>query len=484
MTFLSLDTLLNPGYFLEYFSYLGTLPLFTMLWRIFVDGGWLPAIFIFGQGFWKLWVLWRQDKFYATITFTTLAINIPKDNEQTPKSVEQIFTQISGGFSMLDLYQQYWEGKFQPTFSFEIVSIEGHIQFLVHCQSRFRDLIESAIYSQYPDSDIIEVNDYTGKVAHYFPDAEYNMIGSEWVLKKGAHLPLRTYIQFEHNLSENQYFKDPMNPMLEVMSSLKKGEQMWFQILMTPTNEDWKKEGEAEVDKMVGKKPPEHKPSFIQRVLLFPIEFLLKVIGSIINPEPADAHKKEEKKEDPFKFLAMTPGERVTVELAQQKLAKIGLKSKIRWLYIGKHGPFTKARFASMKGSMNQYNALNANSLGLYGPMVPKDDYFWQRWKVNQKKSKLMKYYCNRSNKGCPPYVLNTEELATIYHYPFGEMKTPTVKKTDARRGEPPIQLPTEDDEHRWAYEAIKQIKKNDKPAQKAPEDDEEDLPDNLPTAH
>ena len=77
--------------------------------------------------------------------------------------------------------------------------------------------------------------------------------------------------------------------------------------------------------------------------------------------------------------------------------------------------------------------------------MTPKGDYFWQRWSENEKKMKVLRNYRNRSGRGAPPYVLNIEELATIYHFPMVSVKAPLVKKTEAKRAEPPPSLPTDD---------------------------------------
>jgi hypothetical protein len=41
------------------------------------------------------------------------------------------------------------------------------------------------------------------------------------------------------------------------------------------------------------------------------------------------------------------------------------------------------------------------------------------------------------------PFVLNTEELATIYHFPGNVSATPTLPKIASKKSEPPANLPT-----------------------------------------
>ena len=40
------------------------------------------------------------------------------------------------------------------------------------------------------------------------------------------------------------------------------------------------------------------------------------------------------------------------------------------------------------------------------------------------------------------PFVLTTEELATIYHFPGGVAQTPTFGRIPSRKGEAPVDLP------------------------------------------
>ena len=41
-----------------------------------------------------------------------------------------------------------------------------------------------------------------------------------------------------------------------------------------------------------------------------------------------------------------------------------------------------------------------------------------------------------------PRFVLTTEELATIYHFPTEESKAPGIQRISSKKGEPPTNLP------------------------------------------
>ncbi|HRH23679.1 MAG TPA: hypothetical protein PK295_03540, partial [Candidatus Magasanikbacteria bacterium] len=75
--------------------------------------------------------------------YVVLAIDIPLLNVQTPKAVEQLFSHLAGVFSKPDLKGKFYDGYKQKWFSFEVISIEGYIQFLIWTEEQYRDLIET-----------------------------------------------------------------------------------------------------------------------------------------------------------------------------------------------------------------------------------------------------------------------------------------------------------------------------------------------------
>lgn len=460
---------LNLGYFVE----LGNLAMPQIFVRLFLDGGWILIVLVLLRGFWMLWVDSRQTKYASGVAYTLLAIDIPRDNLQTPKAVEQIFAQISGAYSGLDRFEKYWTGKFQLSISFEIVSVGGYVQFLVHTPHKYRDLVEAAVYAQYPSAEIIEVLDYTERVPSNHPHPEWDIFGTEFVLKRPHHLPLRTWLQFEH-MSAEDTFKDPLSGVLEVLSSLKQGEQMWIQFILTPTDDAWRKDAEKEVDKLLGKKVVASR-GMVSAALELPGGMVNEAIEQITGAawEENTAVKKEE---DPA-MMRMSPGERNVLEAVQMKLSKIGFYTKIRMVYSGRRDVFSKGRVTAIKGAFSQFGSLDMNQLKGYSRVIPKSDYFYQRWNVNTKKSNLVRAYKGRSGCGATPYILNVEELATLFHFPMMDIKAPLVSKTEAKRSEPPAKLPTEETVRDRPFKPVPPPEPAPKPQDEAPEGPPSNLP-------
>ncbi|MEK7615000.1 MAG: hypothetical protein AAB431_01290 [Patescibacteria group bacterium] len=415
-------------------------PIDVILSYFLVWFGWIPIVMTIIWGVVQMWVNYRQGKYSTTLKFIVLAVDVPSLTEQTPKALENLFSNLYGAKSTLTWKEQWIIGKYQPSFSFEIISSEGYIQFLIRTQTRFRDMIEAGIYAHYPDAEIAEVEDYTQYFPTEFPDAEYEMWGGEFTLDKPDMFPIRTYVDFEDKLTGE--IKDPLGNTLEQMAKMRPGEHFWFQMLVQPSSNDWVKPGIKRLNEAAGKAEKVKKSmllSGVEAALSWPIGIVaqattLDLSGLFGGKTEAD---KPERVFLPFQ-------ESKEIEAIYNKITKVGLGCKIRILYVAKKNVYVKVeRTGIVKGILNQYAHLTLNKFTLFIPQVPKDDYFWMRWEYTTKQRTLMGAYKRRSwGVGANPINLNVEELASLWHFPAISIKAPLIKKAEARRGEPPVGLP------------------------------------------
>lgn len=415
-----------------------------VLYQLLVWFGWVPIAFTIVWGMCQVWKNHRQGIFNAGLKHVLLAVDVPAITEQTPKAVENLFTTLAGAYSNLTWKETWILGKFQPAFSFEIVSTEGTVQFFIRCQTKYRDGVEASIYAHYPDAEINEVEDYAAGFPTHYPNDTHEMWGAELTLKKDEIIPLRTYKDFEDMLTKE--IKDPLATVLEQLARMRPGEHYWIQILCQVCNNDWQKAGIEYINKLYGVEKPLKEGGFtagIRSLLSIPDEVLAKTIGINLSGMLLGAAPKA-KEQDQWKAFKLTPTEIEQAKAVLLKIGKPGFLTKIRVVYTARKEAYNKgARILFIKGMFNQYSHLNLNGLGFAPLTIPKDDYFWQKWSYTTKQANLMIGYQARSmGIGATPKVFNSEELASLWHFPAIGIKAPLIKKSEAKRAEPPTGLP------------------------------------------
>jgi hypothetical protein len=430
---------------------LADLPFFVFIWRLITAGGWIIFTFLF------LWAISEIIRYRKEINeeknkkYVLLGIDIPRDNPHGPEVTERLFAHLATAGSA-EGFKASASIFTQPRFSFEIVSINGRIQFLVRTQQEYRELVESAFYGEYPNTEIYEVEDYTKDIPDKFPNEEYNLWGTEMVLYNHEAFPIRTYHAFEHPLSGE--FKDPLSNLLEVLAKLRDGEQVWIQILITFGGIAWKKRGEALVKKLIGaKEETKGGGGFLYSLISKGLGSLSNFLYEIFFGEKVGGGEAEkiEKESPPSLIGFLSPGEKEIVSAIERKISKIGFRTKIRIIYLAKKEIYDVHRAVpGVLGAFNQFNTLDMNGFkpdDYVKTMPPSSFSFSPEKYVAKKQTELLRAYKERSfRRGTNGFILNIEELATIYHFPVTTVEAPLLKKTKAKKGEPPITLPTKEE--------------------------------------
>lgn len=454
---------------------------------IFWHGGWVLLVIGFMYRFYKdIFIEEQSGRFQSKWKWRFLAIDIPKNNEQTPKAVENIFTALAGVYTSSNLVDKWWSGKVTESFSFEIVSIEGHTRFFIRTPAHFLDFIQAAVYSQYPDAEITEVDDYTGYDSEdvdsktgepipfnklHFPNKIYNLWGAEFVLTKKYPFPIKSYEEFEHSMT--QTFLDPMSNLLENMSRLGPGEQTWIQVIVQPQGAPyWKSETVnkvlADLKKEVYKAPEKFNPAdIINAPATGAMDWGMGLVGHALGMElGASADKKKE--EDQWKMFKMSPGERTTLEMVEKKLAKHQFKVKYRMVYLAKKDVFAKGRgVTGITGAINQFNSTTNNGFKPGSYTKTAADYFFVNHRIAIKQNRILRWFSKRhawygeSNVDEKITYLNPEELATIWHFPVMTVKAAEVGMIQSKKAAPPTRLPYE--------QRVGPAKKEERPAYNRP---------------
>jgi len=404
---------------------------------------WLPLFLI--ALFIDLWVLYLKIKATKEIKWVLLEVKIPRNIEKTPQAMEQIFAGLHT-IARIKFLDKYWKGKVQEWFSFEIAGIDGMVYFFVRTPEKFRNYIEAQIHAQYPTVEILEVLDYAAPLIGKVPSKTYDLGGGEFILDKADYYPIKTYPAFEQRVKERRL--DPIASFLETMSKLKPEENIFVQYMIKPTGErKWKDKGLEAVNKLVGKKT-EAKKSDLAKLMESLGEFTTNLIKAIaIYPEWSKAKQEEMKAAIP----TLSPGDKLVAEAIENKISKLAFRVCIRFVYIAPRDIFTPGNISSLLGSFKQFSALNLNALkanSRAGTLVyqPRIIPFIRKRREFLRKIGIISRYARRAwplwpLKDC---ILNTEELATVYHYPIVVVETPTMRRVEAKKAEPPVSLPIE----------------------------------------
>ncbi|MDP3726264.1 MAG: hypothetical protein Q8R36_03650 [bacterium] len=411
----------------------------AFLWLVFA----VPVVLLFIL--WDLWIATRRAQFLAKQKYIVLQIKVPRDVPKSPLAMEIVLNAFHQTVGESTWYDRVVLGKTRAHSSLEIVSIEGDVRFLIWTNARIQKFIETQIYSQYPNAEIKEVPDYTTMVPYAKEGSDWNLFAFEFKLTKPDPYPIKTYVDFNLDKDPKEEFKiDPMTPVLEFLGDIGRGEHAWFQIIVRankgkkdPTtfwrNRDWQQEGKDLIQKIMDEAKERSGPL----------------------PEDATSD---------FRMAMLTEGDRNTIKAIDRNIGKQGFDCGIRALYLGRKDVFNPANVAGLAGTMKQYSSNDLNGFKL------RDwtdwDYPWQDYinipffgapssvpffslkgkRLLYKKWIMFDAYRKRSWFHPPyerqPYVLNAEELATMYHFPGEVAATPTFKRVESRKAEPPPDLP------------------------------------------
>lgn len=383
------------------------------------------------------------SEYLKSLKWIVLEFKVPADVIKTPKAMEQFFTGLHAASKKLKFKEKYFKGQVLPWFSLEVISQGGPIRFFIRTQSQFRDLVESQLYAQYAQAEIFEAEDYVKSLPVIIPNQDYDILGSEVILEKPDAYPIRTYpVFFEEKEAEER--ADPIAGLFEFLNSLDFREHVWIQILISPTSDDWKKEGEELVGNLIGREAEGKKGGLIKEE----IASWGKAVGRgaydfVFGPSEEGA---EEKKLE-SKLVHLSPGQREVVLAVEKNIAKLGFKTIIRYLYWGHKEVFFKDKVSAIGGFFKQFNTQNLNGFKPNKKTAPgRGKIFKKRREKGQKRffAGLYKkrYFPYQTFKG-RGFVFNTEELATIFHLPGKFIKVEKMAKIEAKKGGPPISLPT-----------------------------------------
>ncbi len=319
--------------------------------------------------YWVLTIFKHRKREPRSLDSILLQIAVPRDSEVKIDAAEQMFA------ALYSIKKGGWKQRFdtQETISFELVAKSEDIRFYVWCPRRLHDLVEKQIYGAYTDAEIVEVPEYNlftenGKVAY-----------STVQLRNPSFNPIKIY---------KDLATDPLSSLTSALAKMGEGEAVGVQVLLSPADNDWKKEGKG---------------------------YLSRVKKSEADPEKA-SYKVDAK----------------TMEAIDNKLSKPGFEVTIRTVVVAQDESAAKTHLANIKSSFEQFSGeLN----GFKGRKIRNKGAFVSDF--------LYRYHPMVHFFGNQKMILNSEELATVFHLPNKQITTPHIYWLNAKRAPAPAQIAT-----------------------------------------
>ncbi|OHA89549.1 MAG: hypothetical protein A3C70_02790 [Candidatus Zambryskibacteria bacterium RIFCSPHIGHO2_02_FULL_43_14] len=391
----------------------------TTTWPI-----WLPLFMV--TLFFNIWLSYKRREWIRSQGSVLLEIKLPRIIDKSPAAMEMV---LEGLWEDIvgTLTDVFIEGRVRDFFSLEIVSIGGEVKFFIWALSKWKNIIESRIYAQYPGAEVFEAEDYALKMV-YDPE-KAKVFGITTRLVKPDAYPIKTYIDYELDKGnkEQEEIVDPIVPVLEYLGSLKPGELAGIQILI----QGHRKEGLQDAHLF-------SKPDWQEGIK----KEMKKIIekDSLVTPKP----------DKPLLIPYLTKTQDDTIKAIERNAGKLAFNSMVRVAYIAPIDIFDKTRGAGIIGSMRQFGSKNLN--GIRPHVFMSTDYPWTDFNKiieNRLKRTHIDAYKRRSffdvpykNLNGKPYVLTVEELATIFHFPGAVATTPTLTRVPSKKAQAPANLP------------------------------------------
>ena len=264
--------------------------------------------------------------------------------------------------------------SFQPTISFEIVARKEDIRFYIWTPVKYKDLLEKQIHGAFSDAEVLEVSEYnifneSGRVAY-----------KSLQLSKENYYPIKTF---------KDLATDPLAAITSSMAKMGDGEAAAIQIVVSPADAPWQKEG-----------------------------------GSYIS----DTKKQES---NPEKASFSTSGK--TLESVESKTSKPGFEVSIRIVAVAPSEDVAKMHLTNIEAGFEQFssetNKFRSRKIRNKGAFIEDFLYRYQP---------MFHLFGNRSS------ILNSEELATLFHFPNKQITTPHIYWIYSKTAPAPSEIPSE----------------------------------------
>ncbi|NMB70045.1 ATP-binding protein [candidate division WWE3 bacterium] len=337
----------------------------------------------------------------------------PKDLQFSSLSAENMFASIHG------LLKD--DPRAQEHFSFEMAaSGDTGIKFFVVVPPHILKFVESQIYAQYPSAQIRAVPDYVSQKKREGMYYEVSHVS----FTKPDFYPVKSFRDFEI---------DPLSSITSALTGVTQSEELWIQMLIKPLADTWQKAGAEYVKSVRDGSASSGNVNPISGALKLVSNEAAEVAAGIVTgfftykPSQVDTRRPDNKTPLPPK---LTPTQDLEMKAIENKLSRMGFEVVIRIVALAENKDRADTHMRSILAALKQFtsSSLNGFKADTVSGNIRELNVFKERFFDSEK-----------------AIIMNTEEIATIYHYPMSNIDTPNISWTYSRKSEPPANLPVSD---------------------------------------
>ena len=353
----------------------------------------------------------KREDFKRSLNLTFLKVTLPKkesdldEKRETTKDFKEmvgLMEQLYASLKSIHSSKIIKKILGQDIISFEYIAHEWEIFFYVVIPKAYKFLIEKQINWFYTDAIIEETTEI-----NIFKNRKH----SEWTyinVAKNSLFPIKTYQKLE---------SDPINNITWALSKLEEDESAVIQVLMKPISDDWQHHSAKASSKIMSGKTVGFS--------LNPFTLLKKFLWMILSSSPDE---NQMNKQDDTSALSSERAKTV-----DEKWDKTGFEAVIRIIATGNNKTMVESELKNITSSFVQFSYPDFNKL------VPT---------LNHSEKALINNYIYRYFR--KPFwlkkmIFNTEELASIFHFPHIKYnKVAEIKWQNFKIVKAPTNLPKE----------------------------------------
>ena len=365
-------------------------------------------------GYYHVKKMYREQKNYERgLKMVPLLIHLPPpstDTEVGSRDERDVTDEtISKAETLYNIIstttQKGFKSKFygQRHIAFEVVAHGGFVKLYTSVPVALIEVVEQAITSAYPTAQLEQVEEHNifssvGKTN--------GTVGGELSLKEDSAYPIATYKDLK---------RDTMQSLLNALSSLEKEDGAGVQILLRPADSTWRKNALAKADK---KRKGEDKKGGITRSGWF-----RSLIFALSKP-PEEKEKKSEDKQ-------ISGSDAALVEAIESKASHEAYEVLIRVVASSTNSQRALSIKSNIVASFALYNMPGKN--GFKYTEAKDIDSFITAY--------ILRFFPPENNKS----VLNSVELATLFHFPSqNNIPTTQLARQGSKQVDGPRNIPDE----------------------------------------